>query len=79
MEAIPTISIEMHIHIAPHTALSGLEATTSSTILAMEVWCLLDFFDECGVIGIVLGHTTKTFTQPCSVDVIHELRGLVGQ
>jgi hypothetical protein len=44
MEAIPTISIEMHIHIAPHTAFSGLEAATSSTILAMEVQRLLDFF-----------------------------------
>ena len=64
MEDILTISIEMHIHIAPHTAFSGLEATTSSTILAMEVQCLLDFFYECGVIGIVLEHTTKTFTWP---------------
>eukprot|EP00957_Ditylum_brightwellii_P020174 1521701-Ditylum_brightwellii.AAC.1 len=66
MEATPTISIEMHIHIAPHIAFSGIEAATSSTILAMEVRCPLDFFYECGVIGIVLGHTTKTFTQPCS-------------
>eukprot|EP00957_Ditylum_brightwellii_P010208 771380-Ditylum_brightwellii.AAC.1 len=66
MEAIPANSIEMHIHIAPHTTFSGLKTATSSTILAMEVH----------VIGIVLGHTTKIFTQPCSVDVLHESGGL---